>query len=282
MINKKLLFRCLFASLSLFVFLSRCAINEPPKITMHSWLTENIHPDFWTVVPPDGTALFFIECTVSDPDGTDDITKVIMSSPDSCEWTLKDIDINKNLFDQKGYMYGRFRTLSHPNTIMLGNYRITAVDSEENESSKTFSFGRPGSTTGTGFIYSEEYTGPTTGGTEMIDKAVITGGSKAADSITVEFTIDDTRVFNGLVWLYDSDKSYITWSGFFKDTINGGSGINKSGGTNTLVIREEDLEPGAFTWNDISRCHVVVTDGEQYLPEEYIYEHSSISALLEL
>lgn len=269
----------------LFLYFISCANNgnEPPTVEITGWVIENIDTSYWTKggSTAGGTAYFDIWVRVNDPEGIDDITYVEVSNPEGSSWTLRDNSTGKDFYDEEGDFFGGWRrhySSSYPHVVYLGQYTALVRDSAGNEATDTFSFPKPGSTSGNGFVYTEDYTGSTAGGIEMIKRATITNGTKGVNDITIEFQVNDSRVYNGYVWFYDSFAEYITWSDFFKNSINGGAGLNVDGTTNTLVIQSADLDLGSFTWGDISGFHVVLNDGSQYIPEEDMYDNLSISS----
>jgi len=269
----------------IFLYFISCANNgnEPPTCEITHWCTENIDESYWTKwgYTGGGTAYFDIWVEASDPDGIDDITYVKVTNPEGTYWVLRDSETGKDQYDPEGGFFGGWRACyssSHPHAVYLGQYTALVRDSDGNEVTDTQLFSKPGSTSGNGFVYSEEYMGSTTGGIEMIKRATITSKINGVNDITIEFQVDDSRVYNGFIWFYDSSAEYITWSGFFKNTINGGAGLHVDGTTNTLVIQSSDLDLGSFTWGDITGFHVVVCDGSQYSPKEDYYDHRSISS----
>ncbi len=257
-------------------------------VEITGWVIDNIDKSYWTkwgYTDVWGTAFFNIWVEANDPDGIDDITYVEVSDPEGWYWVLRDSSTGIDLYDPEGGFFGGWRlwySSSYPNAVYLGQYTALVRDSDGNEATDTQFFSRPGSTSGNGFVYSEDYKGITTGGIEMIKRANIISKTKEADDITIEFQVDDSRVFNGFIWFYDSSAEHITWSGYFKNTINGGAGLNVDGTTNTLVIQSSDLDLGSFIWGDISGFHVVLGDGIQYSPREDFIDHRSISSYEEL
>jgi hypothetical protein len=276
MAKRRLLSIGLLAPVLMLFVLFHCSINGP-TVTVDAFAAENIDESYWQE-DPHVTAFFYVACTIDDPDGIDDIIEVKMNGPDDDVWTLKDVDDDIDMFDDNGHLWHRFEA-SVPNRISIGEYVIVARDASGNEVSTGFSLGEPGSMNGTGFVYSDEYDGSTVGGKEMIKKAGVHNVIKDEDTITVEFTIDDERAFNGWIWFYDAGKTYISWSGFIKNLVNDGNGMYTDGSTNTLVLQRENLDIGTDEWNDMATLHFVVTDGEQFLPENTICNHLSISAL---
>jgi len=256
-------------------------VSAQPTAKITSWVTENIDNSFWTKDGGSGggTAYFDIWIEASDPDGIDDITYVKVTNPEGYYWVLRDSGTGKDHYDPEGGFFGgwrRYYSSDHPHKFILGLYSVLVRDSTGNEATDSVNFSAPGSTSGDGFIFSEDYTGSTVDGIEMLKRASITNAAKGIREITIEFQVDDDRVYNGFVWFYDNSAEYITWSGLFKNTINSGAGIYTNGATNTLRIQSFDLELGSYNWADIKGFHVILRDGAQFSPEED-WEHRSIS-----
>ena len=255
--------------------------NDPPTVEITGWIIENVDESVASKYGniANATAYFSIWLDVVDPDGIDDIVYVEISNPDDRYWILRDSSSGFDLYDpeDKVFFIDWCYSSAHPHTIILGQYRAFVQDSAGNQATATINFSSPGTALPEeGFIYSEDYLGSTVGGIEMIKRASVTNFIKGEDSIIVEFQVDDARVYNGYIWLYNGSPEYITWSGYFKNTINSGSGILNDGTTNTLQIQSSDLELGIYSWDDINGFHIVLTDGTQYSPDDN-WDHRSIS-----
>lgn len=159
----------------------------------------------------------------------------------------------------------------------LGIYEVVARDSADHEITASVSFNAPGSGSGSGFIYSEDYTGSTVGGAEMLKRATNLSGTKGATDLSVSFTVDDSRVNNVTISLYDDNGDWIAVSEWMKDVANGGSGLNINGTPNTVNISSADLDLGSYTFADIAGFHVVLFDGAQYPGDDTMYDHRSFS-----
>lgn len=134
-------------------------------------------------------------------------------------------------------------------------------------------------------VYTENFTDTVTEvHTPIIKRAINVSGSKA-ESISVSFDLNDPLLFNGYIWFYDIEGSYVGVAGFFRDVetgiissmINNGSAIYRDGSTNTVIVQPDDIRYSTGkTYDQISFCHIILTDGEQY-PEFTGYDCRSIS-----
>jgi hypothetical protein len=254
--------------------------SAPPTAEITGWCTENIDESFWTKwgYQPGGTAYFDIWVVASDPNGIGDITYVEVTNPEGIYWILRDSSTGEDQYDPAGGFFGGWgRYYDEPHKVLLGQYSVLVRDRAGYEATDSINFSGPGSISGNGFIYSEDYTGSTVEGIEMLKRASVTDTTKGLIDITIKFQVDDDRVYNGFVWFYDESAEFITWSDYFKNTINSGAGIYNDGATNTLQIQSSDLELGSYIWDDIKGFHVVLTDGAQYSLEEEKWDHRSIS-----
>jgi len=278
-------------SITLFVLIS-CDLsqkNKSPSFSRYSgWTAENIDPSYWTKLgdTSDATAFRDFWIYVDDPDGVDDIVLITVTDPNDYTWTLQNSETGKSLYDEDGGFWGGWRRhddSGSPHTLILGTYTVLVRDSGGNEITWSVDFNAPGSSSGSGFLYTEDYTLSTAGGSKMLQRATSISGTKGASDITIQFKVDDTRVINGYVWFYDDTADYITLSDFFRNTINSSSGIIYTDGvtTNTLQMTASELDLGSYSLSDVAGFHIVLTDGEQYAPYETWYDHRSISEYLQ-
>jgi len=256
--------------------------NEAPSFSKDfGWATSNVDPSFWEKGGGDtapATAFRLFQVFVDDPDGRQDIVEIDVINPDGIAWYIED-HYNSSGGYWGGWYYYNDVDSDAPHKVVLGTYTVVVRDSEDHEITGSISFNSPGSSSGSGFIYSEDYSGSIAGGTKMIHKASALSGTLNTDDLSISFTVSDSRVINGWVWFYDSSTDYITWSGWFSDSnINSGGGLKTDGSPNTLQILSVDLDLGTYNFIDIDGFHVVLTDGAQYAPEDNYYDHRSISA----
>jgi len=254
--------------------------GEPEIIGNSGWVVENIDPSFWTKwgQSSDATAFLGLWIYASDPDGIQDITYVSVISPRDELFVLRDKSIGVDHYDDDNDRFGGrlYYSLDHPHGVTLGRYTVLIRDSAGHEVTDTISVNSPGTKSGSGSIYSENYTGSTSSSPKMLKRASILSATKGSGDITIQFRTDDLRVYNGYVWFYDASANYITSSGYFKNKVNDGAGLRTDGTIDTLKVQSSDLELGDFTFDDIKGLHVILMDGAQYAPEE-AYDHRSIS-----
>jgi len=266
----------------LIVVLFGCENQAPFFVVPPEWSTQNVDPTYWSKSGASGSdsAYRSFRVFVADPDGEHDIDLIIVTDPNGNTWTLRNLELQFDRYDDAGGFWGGWflywPTLQYK--ILLGDYSVTVKDRSGAEINGTLSFTLPGSTSGNGFIYSDEYVGSTVGGTEMLYRAIVTSSIIGGSNLTIEFQVDDTRVNNGQIWFYNDSENLIAESDYFESTINGGGGIFTNNSPNTLVLSSGDLDLGSYTWGDIVGFHVVLVDGAQYSTGGTEWDHRSISA----
>jgi hypothetical protein len=253
--------------------------NQAPGFTGEpGWVVENIDPTYWTKSGSVSNATvhrgFWIYA--HDPEGAQDITYIKVTDPDGTFWLLQDD------YDSQYDFWGgwHFYSSASPHSAKLGLYEVLVEDSAGHRIQTSIAFNSPGSTSGSGFVYSESYTGNTAGGTAALKRATGLSGAKVANDLTVSFQVNDSRVHEGYVWLYDDAENYVGWTDRFGGVINAGAGIFTNDALNTLQLPSSQLilEAGR-NFSDVAGFHVVLTDGAQYTSDT-AYDHRSISPYL--
>jgi len=259
-----------------------CANEAPYFVVPPEWSTQNVDPTYWSKSGASGSDSAYRSFRVyaADPDGAHDIDLITVTDPNGNAWTLLNLDLKIELYNDAGGFWGGWflfwPTLQYK--VLLGEYTVLLKDRSGAEVTGILDFTLPGSTSGSGFLYSDEYVGSTVGGTEMLHRAIVTSSVKGGSDLTIEFQVDDTSVNNGQIWIYDNNEDLITESDYFESTINGGGGIFTDNSTNTLVLSPGDLDPGSYSWSDIVGFHVILVDGAQYTPGGTEWDHRSVSA----
>ena len=212
---RKSLFYLIIISLVVTLFSSGCkeddsasnsgnSTNSAPEIIGGiSWVAENIDLTYWTKNDPNygNTATlrmnFWVKAT--DPDGTSDIELITVTQPNGRYWTIHDLANDRDSYSTTTGKFGGWQGLrseTYPYSKELGDYTIEVKDSAGNVATTTRAIFAPGERTSTGssFIYTEEYTGSTSGGTPMIRKAQNISASIFGDTIDLSFTVNDSNV----------------------------------------------------------------------------------------
>jgi hypothetical protein len=254
------------------------ATNQAPSFAgEQGWAIENIDPTFWTNAPP-ATMYRNFWIYAEDPDGAQDIVYIAVTDSSGHYWTLQD-DYDPT-YDYWGG-WGRCYDSSSPDMARLGSYEVLVRDSAGHEITTTIACNGPAGESGFSFVYSEAYSGNLSGGTPALRKATSLDGTRDADQITVKFTVDDARVHEGWLWLYDSSGHYIGWTDRFWGIINSGSGIYTDDSLNTLVMSSTQLKlESGHSFTEVAGFEVVLTDGGQYTEPTW-YDYRSISAHLD-
>jgi hypothetical protein len=269
--------------LPIVALLSSCGLfNSPPEFDNDvGWVFENIHPSFWTKdggASPGATAFRNFWIHAEDPDGQEDITYVCVTDSENVDWVFEDAESGYSLYNDDGGFWGgwvRYFSSFSPYRIALGTHTTVVRDSREHEISRTDVFNGPGGTPGYSFAYAAEEDAGAIGGTPLLARATaLSGDWYNASHIEVRFTVTDTAVFDGYVWLYDSSANYVGWTDWFHTM-----GAINNAGANTFTIDFSDLDLGTHDPSEIYGFHVVLTDGAQYTqpPDDTYYDNRSIS-----
>ena len=259
---------------------------------------ENIDDSYWSDFSNKHSAnigflIYFEESELT----AEYIEKVVITAPNDVYWNFDNPETIKNLFIEG--TFGRFYSLyqtDNSSIIPIGDYTFEVTYSNGRTVTKDLTVPAPGSTTvGTyAYAYTEDYTGtPGSNYIPLPKKANISSAiNDTTDSeITVNFSIDDSKIYNGVLRFYDSAGNYITSTDYFVDwedgtlssILNGGYSLNTNG-SNTVIVSYSDLEfDSDESGSDISFCHIILTDGKQYdVSDINIYDCRSISEKFEI
>jgi hypothetical protein len=171
----------------------------------------------------------------------------------------------------------------------IGPYKFSVVLNGGDRVADTLVVPAPGNTSTLGFqyLYTEDYTGQVTGAfIPMLHRPTISSASRGGDTITVAFSIKDTLAYGGWLWFYDDTGAYIGISEYFRNyttkamsgTINGASGLAVDGTLNSVKVLAENCTMNTnFSFTQIAKVRVVVTDGRQYANTTQDFDCRSIS-----
>jgi hypothetical protein len=245
-------------------------------ITGLGWFIYNIDSSYFSSTPSSHAFYaFYVSYSGSDISASD-ISNARISDPTNWGWDLDlgSLDPQKKVL-ASGFCYDG----SAVNTLKIGNFKVEIKLKNGSVVSYTKSIPAPGSTTPNGFtsVYTEDTSKPS-GGTPLIRRISTTSyGTILKDTansrLSIPFKIDDSNVYNGWVWLFDSNKNYIGYSTqSFRNTTDSGktsiidkildnTGINY----NTITLKDSDITYNTGkTFADISQFAVILTDGYQY------------------
>jgi hypothetical protein len=247
-------------------------------ITGVGWYEENIDPTTWTTPPPNGQAAFFDfiihysgEITFSD------IEYARVYLPGGTRWWTLNKDTR--FFDAAAKTiggFGRWYDNAQPNILPLGDLLVEVKLTSGAISRYTRYVPAPASLTADPFstMYTEDLTPPPAASTPMIKRASLgaTNTSTAAtQTLSLTFSVNDPRVYNGFVWLYDAAGAYLGGYFYFRDSATDlirpalGGVLATDGTLNTLTLHPTDLTFNAgATFSQVARFEIVLTDGAQH------------------
>jgi hypothetical protein len=272
-INVTLAFICLFLGCTQ----STSPNSKSVTIDKIYWVFQNTPPDYGD------SASMSLDVTVKYSGANlslADIDYAVFSVGDQMTWNL--LFNNNNLNDSaKEIAYGwqSFWTkrLSTNGSVMpIGTYLFTIKLKSGNLAQKPFDMPAPGRTTSGGYsyIYTENYTDQLQPSFfPMLKRPTIGTSIRNGDTIIATFTIDDTLVYSGWVWLFDSMNNYIGLTNEFRNfttksrsnIINEGGDIVNNGGVNTVKILSMNCRmKNGGTFNGIKSIRIICTDGRQY------------------
>ena len=288
----------------LFLFLmlfASCSDKESSKksaqMTSAGWVLENIDPTWWSSAQ-NHSAYFNIEVTFEDESLTvSDFESITFYSPDDKSWSFEGDDLAA-YFDEDSSRFGLWERCwssqwSDGDSILLGDYTVVAILTNGEESSKNLYIPAPGKTSAgtSNTAYTEDYIGSiSTNLTPLPQRAGSVSASYDGIDFSVNFSINDSMIYNGYFWFYNATGDFIGGSSatYFRDygdgtidgNVNGGSALYVDGTDNVVTYTAaDDILNSGYSLEDISSVSVVLTDGAQYANQEYSYDCRSISSM---
>jgi hypothetical protein len=247
-------------------------------VTGLGWVIKNFPSSYWLGSPPPSSCFYDFWIYYTGTFALSDIEYARVYNNNKTRWW--DIPLVEDYFTSE-YIGGWFSFYDNDyfNTLPIGN--LTAEIKLKNGSISSFDkvIPAPGSTTTLGYekVYTEDCSVPPYNSINMIYRPVVTGStiSYGGSELTINFAIDDSRVYNGWVWLYDSSNNTVAYSTLhFRDSTNGNltsiisSPFQNDGTPNTVSITNTDLTfITGRSFNEIAKLIVVVTDGNQFALE---------------
>jgi hypothetical protein len=286
--------KIVFLQMIAFLFLFSCSQVETKKtvsIKSIGWVSENIDLSFWSTARTDNQHSFYdFWISYNEDLSLSEIEYARIYSAGGRYWT---IPLTSDYFNiSKKYIGGitRFYSSTTTNYLPLTGLKFEIKLKNGESGSLVKDFPAPGSTNASVFLYqySEDYSSPNSDFSTMVKRAVINSSSitQASSTLSIQFSTDDSKVYNGWIGFYDSSDNYLGYSKSFKDS-NGNlvssiiSTLNTNGSLNTVNLSDSDISfQSGCSFSQISKFIVVLTDGNQYTSQgKYsAYDCRSISA----
>jgi hypothetical protein len=258
-------------------------------ITSMGWIIENIDTSFWSSTPPTHAFydfwIYFSGTNISASDIT--YARIYIPPNYTSYWT---IDPAQYLDTQNMKIGGWGRWYSSTNCLQIGNLKAEIKLNNGTSATFTKTIPAPANTVTNGYVsvYTEDIAAPANS-VSLIKRAAIGTRSNNGTTLTIVFNTNDTRVYNGWIWLYDANSNFVGASKtFFRDIngnfttiINSGANLYTNGTNNTVSLGNSDISYNTGkTFSDISKFIVVLSDGAQYASQgNYLnYDCRSISA----
>lgn len=269
---------------------------DPIEITGIGWAFENIHPSYFSSSPSSSAFAAFTVLLDTDQIGDRSVSTVKVGAgnrPDDY-WTLDTSDdfsfdpdrghIDLPLLydsdaDHVNYLDWRFEVTMSDGVSDTFEVEFKAADGESAPSAQR--------------IYSQDYTGDTSGMSPMLPRANVSRAEWDGSGLEIDFSFSDSRVANGWAWVYDSNGNYIgytdtafEWSATSETALTSNSTVVSSwatsSGTTSVQARVEAAgftdESSTYDLADVGEVVILLTDGFQYT-RDYYYDFRSRSAV---
>jgi hypothetical protein len=271
-----------------------------PQIERVYWYMENIDQSYWSTFRDQSAYINFSIHFKQSNLTASDIESIVVTAPTGRTWIDDDAAHIEANFDPQIPKYTGmsrlYSTYYSPNASVLpiGNYKFDVTYTSGEVASFTLLVPEPGST-GTGsvsYTYTEDFvyaSNPPDGYTELPLRATINSAllDTTTSQLSVDFSINDPKVYSGYIWLYNASGTYIGRSEQFRNfasgivstTVNLGATLMNDGTANSVVLLDRHIEfNSGYSMNDIYSLHLVLTDGIQYAADDRSFDTRSISA----
>jgi hypothetical protein len=277
----KRLFPGLLLTVVLLIF-AGCPDPNSQSITISGvgWYIDNIDPSYWTSSPPTAHAFFRFDIAYSGSSiSAGDVNSIRVTAPDAVYWEPPLSSCTFDTQNKRIYLPALFES-SNIDSLPIGIFTFLVTLANGTTATRTLLVPAPNSTTTGTYtrVYTEDIAPPATS-TPLVTRATLGAHSNAAGTLTINFTVTDSKVYNGYVWLYDAANTYIGYTTTrFRDSangnvltkLNGGGAYNTNGTNNIITLTNSDITyQSGKSFADINKFIVVLTDGLQYTPGSY-------------
>jgi hypothetical protein len=254
---------------------SGCGSPKTAHAAFVGWYIDSVDPAFHTVAS-DVTCSYFLSLRWEGDAGLSDIEYARVYLPDHNRyWSFV---LDEAHFDAvKKKVFGYFTFNEDHNAVPIGDMQaaIKVKDGDVSTLDRTFTAPASTSTMGYDYAYSENGNALNSTYVPAIKRPTVTAHSidYLASQLSVTFAVNDNRVYDGYLWLYDGADTYIGYSSYFRGSadgavstiVNGGTTFNTDGSSNVVVTGSADVTLFAgYDFMSIAKVVVVVTDGTQY------------------
>ncbi len=253
-------------------------ITDDAPITIDSvmWRCDSVDNSFWSTYST-ATMVIDTELFYTGSIQQADVLKVhVGHSTDNVWFTTKIKDggsasidtTEKTLLSDSFYNYStKFSPEGY--VLPIGQYRAVVVFSDGSVAKRLFQLPSPGSTTNGEYkyIYSQDYEGVVADDyVAELKRPTVSSAIKNSDNtqLTVKYLINDSRISDGFVWIFDSSKKYLGITKEEKYLSFISSPFTKDGTELTATIAASDIS-FADGYSDFSSVSYVIVG---YLTEK--------------
>ena len=255
------------------------------------WYIDSIDPAYHTVAS-DVTCSYFLSLRWEGDAGLSDLEYARVYLPDHDRfWSFT---LDQAHFDSaKKKVFGYFTFNENHNAVPIGDMQAAIKVRGGDVSTLARTMTAPASTSTMGYAYAYSENGSALDATYVptIKRPTVTAHALdiGAQQMSVTFAVNDSRIYNGFLWLYDSADTYVGYSDYFRDStggvvsnmVNGGAAIFTDGSPNVVGLGRSDITLLAgYDFTTIAKAVVVVTDGAQYVAADRYnaYDYRAYSA----
>ena len=254
---------------------SGCDSPKTAHAAFVGWYVNSIDPTNNTVAS-DVTCNYYLSLRWDGDAGLSDIEYARVYLPDHNHyWSFK---LDEEHFEaEKKRVSGYFMFNENHNAVPIGDMQAAIKVKNGDVSTLDRTMTSPASTSTMGYAYAYSENGSALDSTYVpaLKRPIVTAHSidYQALQLSLTFTVNDSRVYDGYLWLYDAADTYIGYSSYFRgsisgavsSTINGGAAFNTDGSSNVTVMDNSDISfLAGHDFTNVTKALLVVTDGTQY------------------
>ena len=222
-----------------------------------------------------------------------DLSEARIYLPDGQSWWSLPV----SAFNESTHVWGADGTnfvLGDDNDALpLGTFRVTVTLADGRTIDATLTTNQPNSSSqGASMVVSEDSSAiyPSKVAALVRPTGVTAVKNTATGTLTIGFTENDARTYNGWVWCYGAAGNYLGGSYYFRNTtthvmttaLKGGA-FAPAGAANTLTLGKGDLD-ASVSLASVAWVQLVVSDGAQYAsltgPNQFDYKSASNFAVV--